>query len=100
VERRRAIMPKCKKIGCKKISSLIYKNGIICSGINKKGNPRFDCVTLCIANHKTSYTFRISPDEALEIIRVLSHSVTIWFRGVYEKKLYSKVNYFKRGCNM
>ena len=69
-----------------------YK-GFFCSGIPKKPKPKFDVIRLCITSVSgTDEKFDMTPDEALEIIAILSNGVDCWINKFKPYNSFLKLN--------
>lgn len=64
-------------------------NNKICSGIVKNVNPElpYDVLRVCISQYSNIEPYDYTPDEALSLITVLSHSLGDWVNGT---KAYQK----------
>lgn len=83
----------CSNCIIKSVTNFNGNSGYICSGhVKYPGkNTSFDIIRLCISHPEFYEQHNLAPDEALEIVRVLTDSVNEWMYNTPAYKKFRKV---------
>lgn len=85
----------CRNCNIKSVTNFNGNNGYICSGhVKYPGKDTyFDVIRLCISHPEFYNQHNLAPDEALEIVKVLTESVNDW---MYKSIAYKKFREVKK----